>query len=256
MYHIYNAPQAIMSTDLAVNISVTMLNGENVTVTSVDPPMIENATILEADIVTGNGVIHVTDTVFLPESYTHSVVDLAVEDEAFSILTGLLVNYSLVETLQGPGPFTVLAPTNEAFAAIDTEGLTDEDIVSILLYHVTSGIVTADMATDNMALAMLNDAEAVIRIDPDSGVATIAGATILLTDILANNGYVFVEQPLFYFHHLILYLLLRFVVLFSRRIALPLYSVIHVVDSVMLPPDFETGDTAVLAQEAKTDLFN
>lgn len=78
--------------------------------------MIDGATVLQADIEATNGVIHVVDEVLLPPSATNDIVDIAVADDTFSTLVDLVSLANLVETLQGDGPFTVFAPTNEGMS--------------------------------------------------------------------------------------------------------------------------------------------
>jgi len=111
----------------------TTLNGANVSV-SLDPVMINDANVVTADIMATNGVIHIIDAVLIPpfpeedapeeegegegEEPMESIVDIAVGNDDFSTLVELLSAAGLVEAL-GDGPFTVFAPTNDAFAALD-----------------------------------------------------------------------------------------------------------------------------------------
>ncbi len=80
------------------------------------------------------------------EGETNTIVDIAVADENFSILVAALMEADLVETLQGEGPFTVFAPTDDAFlellAALEIEAadlLAHPQLADVLLYHVVSG---------------------------------------------------------------------------------------------------------------------
>ena len=75
-YHIIGG--GVVSADLEVGLSAPTVNGENVTVTSLDPPMVNNATIVQADLMVDNGVIHVTDAVLLPRKSqpTHTAFSL------------------------------------------------------------------------------------------------------------------------------------------------------------------------------------
>lgn len=118
MYHVVSGK--ILSTDLDLNLSAPTLEGSFVTVTSFpDPVKIDDATVLQADIAATNGVIHVVDEVLLPPSATNDIVDIAVADDTFSTLVDLVSLANLVETLQGDGPFTVFAPTNEGMLFLD-----------------------------------------------------------------------------------------------------------------------------------------
>ena len=132
-----------------------------------------------------------------------TIVDIAVGDGSFGTLVAALQAADLVETLQGEGPFTVFAPTDDAFAKLpegtvesllaDIPALTD-----VLLYHVVAGnVMAADVVT-------LESAETVqgkdVSITVDGNTVRINDATVIITDIEASNG------------------------------------VIHVIDSVLLPP--------------------
>lgn len=93
---------------------------------------VDDAQVVAADIKASNGVVHVIDSVLLPESRT--IVEIAVEDGRFTTLAAALEAAGLVEALQAEGPFTVFAPTDDAFATLpegavegllaDTEALT------------------------------------------------------------------------------------------------------------------------------------
>merc|ERR1740124_1902285 len=92
--------------------------------------------VINADIQASNGIIHAIDNVLLPPS---DIVTAVSGVEKFSTLVSLLVQADLVATLSNDGPFTVFAPTNEAFAKLDNlEDLTTNDLKNILLYHVVS----------------------------------------------------------------------------------------------------------------------
>lgn len=114
LYHVLGSE--VFSTDLtAVGQTAQTLEGSDVEVTSLDPVQINNAEVIVADITADNGVIHVVDEVLLPPSATNSIVDVAVgAPESFSTLASLLSQANLVDALAGDGPFTVLAPTDEA----------------------------------------------------------------------------------------------------------------------------------------------
>jgi uncharacterized surface protein with fasciclin (FAS1) repeats len=115
-------------------------------------------------------------------------------------------DHDAVDTLQGEGPFTVFAPTNEAFAALPA-GLVDklllpenkDLLVKILTYHVVSGtVLAADVTAGDVPTVEGQN----ITITTDMGVK-VNGATVTATDIIASNG------------------------------------VIHVIDAVILPPDVD-----------------
>jgi transforming growth factor-beta-induced protein len=163
------------------------------------------AKIIITDIETSNGVIHVIDSVLLPPAKLSDIVDTAVADGRFKTLAAALGAAGLVETLKGEGPFTVFAPTDDAFAKLPAgtvetllkpENL--EQLKSILLYHVVSGKVLADQ------VVTLESADTVlgkpVTIKVMDGKVYVNDSQVVLTDVLASNG------------------------------------VIHVIDSVLLPP--------------------
>jgi uncharacterized surface protein with fasciclin (FAS1) repeats len=122
------------------------------------------------------------------------IVDTAVAAGSFKTLATALQAAGLVETLKGAGPFTVFAPTDEAFAKIpkaDLEALlkNKEQLTKVLTYHVVAGKV---MAAD---VVKLKDAKTVqgqmIKIDASSGVK-INGAKVIKADVAASNGVIHV----------------------------------------------------------------
>jgi uncharacterized surface protein with fasciclin (FAS1) repeats len=122
------------------------------------------------------------------------VVETAVSAGQFTTLAAALEAAGLIETLKGEGPFTVFAPTDEAFAKIppaDLQALLADKakLTKVLTYHVVPGKVTA------AEVAKLREAKTVegqsIRIDTTNGVK-VDGATVVKTDIMASNGVIHV----------------------------------------------------------------
>lgn len=125
-----------------------------------------------------------------------TIVDVAVEAGTFTTLVAAIEAAGLVETLSGEGPFTVFAPTDEAFAALP-EGVLDallleenrEVLVQILTYHVVSGAVfSADVTTGDVASV---EGSTIAVEATDSGV-TVNGANVTAVDIEASNGVIHV----------------------------------------------------------------
>ncbi len=137
-----------------------------------------------------------------------TIVDVAAGSEDFTTLVAALEAAGLVETLNGDGPFTVLAPTNEAFeAALAALNLTAEELfadtetlTAILTYHVlpTDAPAATVVTLDGQEVATLNGATILVSVDGDS--VMVNDANVTQTDIFASNG------------------------------------VIHVIDAVLLPP--------------------
>jgi transforming growth factor-beta-induced protein len=132
------------------------------------------------------------------------IVDTAVSAGNFNTLVAAVQAAGLVETLKGEGPFTVFAPTDEAFAAIPKETLDalladpSGDLTQILLYHVVPGKVMAADVTDGLEATTVQGSK--VKFTVADGKVMINDATIVTTDIETSNG------------------------------------VIHVIDAVILPP--------------------
>lgn len=153
--------------------------------------MINNsAMVTTADIEATNGVIHVIDKVILPPT----VVDLAIQNENFSILVEAVVKAGLVEALSAAGPFTVFAPTNSAFEAAfealkisGIEDLSAEALIPILTYHVVADNVLASEVSAGMVPTLNTESSITISIT-DQGVMLDNTATVIATDVQGSNG--------------------------------------------------------------------
>ena len=136
-----------------------------------------------------------------------TVVDLAEADERFSTLASALEATNLDETLRGPGPFTIFAPTNDAFDELP-EGTLDElleeenheQLIDILSYHVISGQVMAADAAETESAATIQGADLNFSVDEDGNVM-VNDVNIIEVDLMGDNG------------------------------------VIHVIDQVLMPPE-------------------
>ncbi|MDN3690147.1 fasciclin domain-containing protein [Cyclobacterium jeungdonense] len=130
------------------------------------------------------------------EETSKDIVDLAVETDALSTLVDAVKVGDLVSTLQGDGPFTVFAPTNDAFAAV-REGTLEsllkpenkDQLVAILTYHVVPGKVMSTDLSDGMKAATVNGAEITIT---TAGGAKVNGANVVTANVEATNGVVHV----------------------------------------------------------------
>jgi len=137
-----------------------------------------------------------------------TIVDIAVANGSFDTLVAAVIAADLAETLSSPGPFTVFAPTDDAFAALPA-GLVDAlllpenkaTLAKILTYHVVSGEVFAADVTDGDVATVEGQTVALSTAD---GV-TVNGANVIIADVAASNG------------------------------------VIHAIDAVLLPPDVDAA---------------
>jgi transforming growth factor-beta-induced protein len=147
------------------------------------------ANVTATDIEASNGVIHVIDRVLLPPT----VADLA-RYGGLTTLAGAVESAGLTATLQGAGPFTVFAPTNDAFAALPAIP-TGEDLANVLLYHVVSGAAVASDAVPAMASSASANAygqNLTLLFDTSSGVTVNGAADVVIADLRATNGIVHV----------------------------------------------------------------
>ena len=123
------------------------------------------------------------------------IVDTAVGAGTFKTLVAAVTAAGLVETLKGPGPFTVFAPTDEAFAALGTtvddllKPENKDKLIAILTYHVIPGKVMAADLKDGMEAKTVNGET--VMIDLDNG-AMVDDAKVVTADIAATNGVIHV----------------------------------------------------------------
>jgi uncharacterized surface protein with fasciclin (FAS1) repeats len=123
-----------------------------------------------------------------------NIVQIASGNKDFSTLVSLLQKADLVKTLEGKGPFTVFAPTNEAFAAIPKDQLdalasNPELLKSVLLYHVVSGDVTSDKIEPGMVPTVEGQS---INITLKDKKVFVNDAEVVKADIKASNGVIHV----------------------------------------------------------------
>ena len=182
--------------DLTVNISeegtVTFTNGNT------------TATVVIADVEASNGVIHAIDTVLLPateaEPSEKNIVEVATDDGRFNTLVAAVDAAGLVDFLSGEGPFTVLAPTDDAFAALP-EGTVDmlvmdaqmggTQLADILSLHVIADEVTSDELVDGQEVPTANGT-LTVSVSAEGVTFSNEGssANVVVADVDASNGVV------------------------------------------------------------------
>jgi transforming growth factor-beta-induced protein len=185
-YHLFLGG-ALSSADLAATQDITMLNGEMLTLTKADTTVTvttisgQAITVITADLEGTDGVVHIVDGVLVPSSIGASVIDLGSD---YSTLLSLIA---------AGGPFTLLAPTNDAFAVLDTatvDFLTSTagamTHTSILTYHVISGSVTSDMLMSGMMVKTVEGCEVTFMVGMVS--VMVNDAAVVMADMLAFNG--------------------------------------------------------------------
>jgi uncharacterized surface protein with fasciclin (FAS1) repeats len=139
----------------------------------------------------------VTDTFQAAHSQAKDIMDTAVAGGSFKTLVAAVQAAGLVDTLRGTGPFTVLAPTDEAFAKLPAgtvEGLLKPEnkakLQSILTYHVVPGkVMAADVAKITTAKTVNGQS---LAVSAKNGAVMVNNAKVLKTDVLASNGVIHV----------------------------------------------------------------
>ena len=236
-YHVL--PQEVLAaTALSVANSatntVTTVNGESLALaTAGDALYVNGSQVVVTDVTAENGVIHAIDKVLLPPEMSASldIVATAQADDRFDTLVAAVVEAELVTTLQGDGPFTVFAPTDDAFAAYLTENdLTAEELLAsealgdILTYHVLAGKVIADAAvakagSSTDTAATVNGANLALSLSGDA--LKVNTSEVVVADVMTTNG------------------------------------VIHAIDKVLVPPmASDLSDTSVTVAGLVTALAN
>ena len=204
LYHVLGAN--VLSTDLSDGQTATTLLGEDIEVSiNADGVFINDAQVIIADLEADNGVVHVIDAVLLPPApLPATVVDIIVESPVHTTLEAAVIAAELADDLSGEGPFTVFAPTDDAFAALP-EGTVETllldptgDLANILLYHVLgANVLSTDLSDGQTATTLLGE-DIEVSINADG--VFINDAQVIIADLEAENG------------------------------------VVHVIDAVLLPP--------------------
>ena len=194
-YHV--VPGAVKAADVVKLKNAGTVNGQRVDI-KVDGAkvQVDGANVVTTDIACSNGVIHVIDTVILPVDGT--IVDVAAKNGSFNTLVAAVKAAGLVETLSGKGPFTVLAPTDAAFAKLPAGTLemllkpeNKKQLVDILTYHVVPGV-----AAYSDAVVKMTEVPTVlgspIAVKVVAGKVMLNGATVVTADVEATNGVIHV----------------------------------------------------------------
>jgi uncharacterized surface protein with fasciclin (FAS1) repeats len=211
LYHV--VPGKLMAADVVGETSLTTLQGGDLSVEVDDDGdvFINGARVVAADIPAKNGVIHVINEVLVPagltlpeapevvESDLETIAAILEEDGRFTALLNALEATDLTETFTSAGDYTLFAPTDEAFAALGDIELSEEQLKSILLFHVVSDPLTRDqLATDDLVPTLFRGKPIIVNRDGPM-IENLSGAGVDTFNIQASNG------------------------------------IIHVIDSVMLP---------------------
>lgn len=193
-YHV--VPGSVVAKQVVGLNGATTVNGQRVDI-KVDGStvMVDGAKVVATDIQCDNGVIHIIDSVILPADKT--IPETAAAAGSFKTLLAAVKAAGLADTLGGKGPFTVFAPTDEAFAALPEGTVASllkpenkQQLVDILKYHVVSGRVYSEDALKAKAAKTLQGSS--VKVNVKTSGAAINDAALVATDLDASNGVIHV----------------------------------------------------------------
>ncbi len=195
-YHVVSGK--VVAADVVKLNSAKTVEGGSVTIKIKDGSVFlnGNSKVVQTDIAASNGVIHVIDTVLMPPA-KKNIVETAVSTNMFNTLVAAVKAAGLADTLMGDGPFTVLAPTDDAFKKLPAgtiESLLKPEnkdmLVKILTYHVISGEVRSDQVAAMHKAKTLQGQK--VKIKTKGSTVMINGAKVIKADVEASNGVIHV----------------------------------------------------------------
>ncbi|MEO1330704.1 MAG: fasciclin domain-containing protein [Pseudomonadota bacterium] len=190
------------------------VEGRAVAIDGTDGVTVNSSTVIAADVMATNGVIHVIDSVLMPSDAPvqktgtgdADIVDTAIAAGDFQTLVAAVQAAGLVDTLKGEGPFTVFAPTDAAFARLKQGTVqkwlkpeNKELLNQVLTYHVVPGLVTSDQLVGKQLQADTVEGTP-LNIDARNGVK-VNRSNVVAADVAASNGVIHViDRVLLPFH--------------------------------------------------------
>jgi uncharacterized surface protein with fasciclin (FAS1) repeats len=195
---LYHLSAEVLHTSTFFNqLSVSTLHGDSVLVTITSLGIfIDDAQIIISNIPADNGIVHVIGGVLQPTAVNGTVREIIMNSPNHIVFESLLEFANLLDNLQGPAPYTVFAPTDDAFDALP-DGfietlLADQTgaLVSLLLYHENSSVILAEDFVQGQTITMLNGNT--VEVTVNSQGIFINNARIITEDIIASNGVVHV----------------------------------------------------------------
>jgi uncharacterized surface protein with fasciclin (FAS1) repeats len=195
-YHVVSGK--VLAADVVKVDHATTLEGDDVKVSaSGGAVMINDSHVTKADVMASNGVIHVIDAVLLPPPKLADIVATAQAAGTFKTLLAALDAAGLTDVLKGDGPFTVFAPTDDAFAKLPS-GTVDSllkpenkaQLQAVLKYHVVSGKVLAADVVKLTSAKTLQGSQ--VKISVSDGMVMINDSKVTRADVMASNGVIHV----------------------------------------------------------------
>ncbi|NGP76759.1 fasciclin domain-containing protein [Balneolaceae bacterium YR4-1] len=202
-YHVLGSE--VFAGDLSSEQSPESLTGEDLFITAGSEGAFVNGSteIITTDVDVNNGVIHAIDGVLLPNVFL-DIVQIAQKDYNLTSLVTALSDAGLVNTLKGDGPFTVFAPTNQAFedASAVIESLSAQQVEDVLLYHAAAVEALSGDLSDGQTIQTVQGEDITVSIDGQGNVTLNGSVNVIEVDRQGTNG------------------------------------VVHVIDGVLVPPSF------------------
>ena len=191
LYHVLAG--TVLSNQIDVQQDATTEQGERILLQNEAGAVTINgsSSVVQADVQASNGVIHAIDEVLLPAEFRDpGIIEAAEAAGDFGILLDAIEDAGLTTTLQFLGPFTVFAPSDEAFNELGlevVEGLTPEQLTDVLTYHVLDGEVPSDALEPTQTVSALNGGD--LFITAENGDVTVNGtSSVFLADVETANG--------------------------------------------------------------------
>lgn len=191
-YHVVSGN--VKAADVVKLRAAETVQGQSLAINAQSGVQINDAQVVKADILCSNGVIHVIDTVLLPKG---DIVETAIGAGKFETLAAALKAAGLVETLKGKGPFTVFAPTDEAFqklpaGTLDSLLLPENKgkLTAILTYHVVPGKLAAGDIVKLSAAQTVQGSS--VKISVVDGSVMVGPAKVIAKDVMCGNGVIHV----------------------------------------------------------------
>lgn len=191
LYHVLAG--TVQSSQIDTQQDATTEQGERILLQSNANGVIVNgsSSVVSADITASNGVIHAVDEVLLPAAFREpGIIEVAEEAGDYEILLDAVESAGLTTTLQFLGPFTVFAPSDQAFTnlGIETvESLSVEQLTDVLTYHALDGEVPSSALQPEQTVAALNGSDLFITLENDE-VSLNGTSSVFLADVDAENG--------------------------------------------------------------------
>ncbi len=194
-YHV--VPGKVLAADVVKLTNAGTVQGQRVDIVVKDGTVsVDGAKVTATDIACSNGVIHVIDTVILPTD--KNIVEVAASNGSFNTLVAAVKAAGLVETLSGKGPFTVLAPTDAAFAKLPAGTLENllkpenkQQLIDILTYHVVPGVAAYSDQVVKMT-EVPTVLGSTVPVVAKGGTVKLGAATVVAADVEASNGVIHV----------------------------------------------------------------